>query len=101
MAADVYTTSNHVHECRTSLNEMALRTLGAVHGTCKGNIMADELARNGTNLSARHIDPFCGIPLDACKHRIDTFLNYKAHGLPLKDPKLASFYSSPGLNLGS
>ena len=39
--------------------------MGTGHGTCNGNIVADNLARMGANLREEHID--CGLPLSACK----------------------------------
>ncbi|KAI8116739.1 Retrovirus-related Pol polyprotein from transposon 297 [Lucilia cuprina] len=71
----VFSTSKIVHECRTSLNEMARHsniTLIWVkgHGNSYGNGIADTLARAGTMLSRMDIDQFCGIPLLAVKRQI-------------------------------
>ena len=54
---DVYTTSDLVLECRTSLNAMACHSNIMLqwvrgHGTCNGNIIAGSLAHKVANLSA-------------------------------------------------
>ena len=77
----VYTTSDIVHECRTLMDESFEHCAPMGTGTCYGNIIADSLARKGAYQSAVHTDIFCGLPLSACKNRVETCSTNKAQAL--------------------
>ena len=83
---NVYTTSDLVHECRTSLNAMAGHSNIVLqwvrgHRTCNGNIVADNLALRGANLSAEHTDISCDLSLNACKTKVELFMTNKTQVL--------------------
>lgn len=72
---DVYTTSNHVHECQTYLNEITLYSKSELHLSlkCFSNRIADEIARIDANLIADYPDQFCGITFYISRHITEEF----------------------------
>lgn len=56
-----------------------------VWGTCLDNRAADELAQKGAKLSSDHTNHFCGIPLIACKRKVEKFLYKLSHQLRNND----------------